>query len=84
MPGPYAEFWAKITCPDCKTVNWVYTGHSQVDVAYIDATGFKCFHCAKTFAWMHGEDEKFPGEHANPFPEDGQRTPDGLQLIGDA
>ena len=51
----YYQFWRCVTCPECKTENWLYDSHSQRHYPYIPS-GCECFNCRNKF-FVGSQDE---------------------------
>jgi hypothetical protein len=70
--------WLEITCPNCKTTNWVDNG--DITLLKKDQEGYQCWRCKKIFNLNGKEvDEHFiPGD---PLPHLPYKKL--IQLIGD-
>ena len=47
-----SEQWSKFHCAKCKSVNWVYVGHSDDDCTGVDPEGIRCHKCGEVYHYL--------------------------------
>jgi len=64
----FFEYWRKVACPSCKTINWIYDSHSERHYPNIPQ-GCECYVCQNKF-WL-GDEDSLKEEYWTEFEEEG-------------